>query len=53
MKLDSNVISQEVKNDLDEIRRELKKSNPNSSKLFELLAGSKYNRPINPKRCKS
>lgn len=36
----------EARQDLIELRKEMKKSRPDGEKLFELLCGDKYNIPI-------
>jgi len=35
-------VSQEAKTDVTRLRREVKKSKPNSTKIFEMLSGTKY-----------
>ena len=42
----ANVISNEAKKDLELLRIEMQKSNPDCNIIFELISGSKYNRPI-------
>ena len=42
-------LSKQASTDLKELRAELKKENPDGERIFELLSGTKYNIPINPK----
>ena len=40
------MISKQAVKELKLIRQEMKKSDPDGQKIFELLCGTKYNKPI-------
>ena len=42
----TNTISPEARADIQEIRNELNSDAPNKDKIFCLLSGDKYNRPL-------
>ena len=40
------MISKQATKDIKELRREMRKANPDGDKIFQLLCGTKYNKPM-------